>query len=244
VSDVDAPQFVADIYGALVRGMAPDRALEKATLDARRRAGEAQDGLAHPYHWAAWVMSGSLSAISRPLSRFVVVQPTTRVEVAVGPPEPLSVVDGLERTIYTTAGVHGGVEVFGRGQRIVVTLLNRSADPVQLTEVALILVNRRARPAPELRYDKVTLGIPATRGPAPVAERTVRWTDDDQAGARKIVFDGPAPQVVGRWRTTLDVEAAAPGLWEYTVEVAVRDLNGNVVVVPCATHLAVLLRGR
>lgn len=198
VSDADSSLVMAQFYDGLVRGMPPDRAIQQATLHALRRAREAGDGLPHPYHWAAWVMSGSVASTSIPLSRLVVALPATGAEVSVGRPKPFSVVDGLERTIYTTAGERGQVEVFGRGQRLVVTVRNRSADPVQLTEVALVLVGREAAPGPELRYDKLVVGVPATRRPARVLDHHVRWTDEDQPGARRVAFGGPALPLVDR----------------------------------------------
>jgi CHAT domain-containing protein/tetratricopeptide (TPR) repeat protein len=243
VADADSAQVVASLYDSLVHGVPPDQALQHATLQALRRSGEAGHGLPHPYHWAAWVMSGSLASTSVLLSRLSVALPVAGVEVAVGRPKPFSPVEGLERTIYTTAGEHGGLEVFGRGQRIGVTVHNRSPDPAHLVEVALILVSRDAAPGAGLRYDKLAVGVPAIRSPAPVVDRHVRWTDEDQPGTRKVVFDGPPLPVADRCDIVVDVEAAAPGLWEYVVEATIRPPDGDAVAASSVSRLAILLRG-
>lgn len=243
VSDADAAQVIAAFYDGIFHGMPPDEALQQAMLHALRRASEHGDGLPHPYHWAAWVMSGSLASTSMPLLRLVVALRATGPEIIVGPPLPLSVIDGLERTIYTEAGERGGVRVFGRGQRFVVAVHDRSMAPVVLSEVALVLISRDVAPGPRLRYDRLVVGVPATRPPAPVFNRHVRWTAEDRPGARKVVFSEPGRAFVDRCEILVEVEAAASGLWEYVVQATIRDSSGENVTMSCATRLAVLLRG-
>jgi hypothetical protein len=123
-----------------------------------------------------------------------------------------------------------------------VAVLNRSASPVTVTAVTLTLAARNGSPGAELRYDKLTVGVPAIRRPAPVL-RQVRWTDEDEPGARRVAFAGPELPIADRYDLTLDVVAGAPGLWEYTVEATVRDVAGRSTVLSCETRLAVLLRG-
>jgi hypothetical protein len=159
----------------------------------------------------------------------------------------LTVTSGLRRTLYDVAGEVEGTTVFGRGQRLVITLQNQSGSRVDVHRLLLRLVDVKQDTNPRLRYEKLTTSLPHSRLPIEPVE-TIRWSEGDSIGVERPLGEGwirlePAGSPDDTHQLAVSVEAAAPGLWRYVVEAEYAGEDG-MARFTAQPELAVLLRGR
>jgi hypothetical protein len=163
--------------------------------------------------------------------------------------KPFEETRGLERSLYDTAGEVHGTTVYGRGQRLIITIKNETARRVDIARLLLRLIRLDKTPGPRLRYDKLTTSLPHTRLPIEELDEQVRWIDTDDVGSEKTLGEGwirlgPAGSDDDTHQVGVDVEATAPGLWEYVVEAEYDSGLGQRARSTVPQPLSILLRGR
>jgi hypothetical protein len=162
-------------------------------------------------------------------------------------PSRLAVTSGLRRTLYDVAGDVGGSTVFGRCQRLVITLQNQTASRVDVHRLLLRLTEIEKDPSPLLRYDKLVTSHPHARLPIEPVQ-TVRWNEGDSVGEERPLGEGwirlePAGTPEDTHQVAVSVEAESPGLWRYVVEAEYAGEAG-LARSRAQPELTVLLRGR
>jgi hypothetical protein len=150
-------------------------------------------------------------------------------------PRQLSLVDGMWRRTYSTAGMADGEVVFGRGSSLQVALT--SATAVELLSLEVIGARSGDYP-PHLRYDKIQVHVGRSRLPLeqPPHHVLLQEPDTDRRPVPVQGLRGVLPSGTHTW--TLTAEAAVSGLW--TCEIRARLRGGDVT----AGQFLILLRGR
>jgi pimeloyl-ACP methyl ester carboxylesterase len=162
-----------------------------------------------------------------------------------------SVVEGLTKTTYTEAGKINGTTVFGRGQRIRLSIRNLTGEPIDVLRMEVELKDV-AKDAPlTLRYQKLQMRLLHTRLPIEVINAPLIWSESDIKGTKKEMGEGRirlsssgSPDGKDIHQIEVSVEARAPGLWTYRVR-AIIEITGQDLptVNECDVDLAILLRG-
>ena len=149
-------------------------------------------------------------------------------------PRQLSIVDGVWRRTYSTAGQDGGEVVFGRGVRLQVTLTNATAVELLSFEV---IGARSGSYSPHLRYDKIEVNVGGSRLPLEQPPYHVLLQEQD-IDRRPVVVQGLRGVLTpGTHAWTLTVEAAVSGLWTCEIHARLRESEA------AAGPFLILLRG-
>jgi hypothetical protein len=149
-------------------------------------------------------------------------------------PLPLSIVEGLWRRTYSTAGRADGEVVFGRGARLQVALTNATA--VELLSLEMMGARSGEYP-PQLRYDKIEVDVGSSRLPLEQPSHHVLLEEQNIDG-QPVVVPGPRGVLMpGTHTWTLTAVAAVSGLW--TCEIRARLRGGEATAGP----FLILLRG-
>jgi len=133
-------------------------------------------------------------------------------------------VQGNWKNIYTVAGQKDGIPVYGRGQRLFLTLVNDAIIPLDVVSLNVRLLSHDINYPTTLIYSKLMMSIPGTRLPIEETKAPIRWESTDQPGTSKRVGEGiirlsPKGSAEDKHQIKFTVEVASPGLWEYQVEV-------------------------
>ncbi len=132
-------------------------------------------------------------------------------------------IQGNWKNTYTVAGLKDSIPVYGRGQRLFLTLINDSTIPLDVVSLNVRLLSHNINYPPTLKYSKLTLSLPGTRLPIEEIKAPIRWESSDQPGTSKRVGEGiirlsPKGTSEDKHQIKFTVEASSPGLWEYQVE--------------------------
>jgi hypothetical protein len=159
-------------------------------------------------------------------------------------------IDGNTKTLYTDAGEIEGTTVYGRGHKLLITLINQGTSSLTVRSVKLRLVAKEPNFPPALRYDKLQMTVPHTRLPIEAIESPIYLQESDAVESTKEIGDGRiylgsknSPDAAHQ--ITFTTEAKSPGLWTYQLEAEYTDPTTNQrQTVVCQEKLMILLRGR
>lgn len=164
--------------------------------------------------------------------------------------QEFEIVRGSFRTVYTTAGTHNGIVVYGRGQHLLVSLGNTSTLPLDIISVEIVLENYIKDHLPDLIYSALKIAIPNTRLPIESITTPVQWIESDRPGTVKAIGKGrirldAKGQESDIHQIAFTVEAKASGLWIYSLRVRYIEPKTNQSIEQRSSQeFAVLLRGR
>jgi len=155
-------------------------------------------------------------------------------------------VEGGHRWTYAQAGAIEGAPVYGRGVRLVVTLMNQAPEPLEVLGLNVRATFHETYPA-DLRYDKLGAPVPLARLPLAGERGRVRLTEaviepgvTPVRGTRRVL--APCGDAGAEEMVEVTVEAAVSGLWAFTVQAVCTSRQGLFDVEPLEDFL-VLLRG-
>jgi hypothetical protein len=156
------------------------------------------------------------------------------VKIHVDSVRPFSVMRGHAQTIYSIAGEFNGQPVFGRGQRIRLSLQNLSSVPLDVDIVEAVLEERYDDYPIELSYQTTRLVIAHSRLPVEQAP-AIRWMPGDTPGTSREIGEGrirlqPSGSDDSIHQMSFDVEALASGLFRYHIRAALAATNHVTVV--------------
>lgn len=159
-------------------------------------------------------------------------------------------IDGNKKTIYTTAGEFEGKTVYGRGHRILISLINQTSSTLTIYSVRLRIVKKEPDYPKTLRYSKMQMTLPHSRLPIEVIQAPIYIQDIDSVQTIKEIGEGKiylepkdTPEAIHQIVFTTEVKS--PGLWIYQLEVEYLDpIRNDREVQICKESFVILLRGR
>lgn len=151
-----------------------------------------------------------------------------------------------DKSVYTLAGELDGTQVYGRGQRFLLTLINDASVPVDVTSLGLRLISHDIHYPLTLKYSTISMSLPGTRLPVEDIKAPIRWGADDKPGSLKITGQGiirlaPKGLPDDKHQVRFVVEATVPGLWVYQVEATYDEPRTNDKSSRLLTHKCMIL---
>lgn len=161
----------------------------------------------------------------------------------------LQVISGNTKTIYSTAGKQDGTPVYGRGQVVVLSIVNHTSLPVDIFVVRIDILSHEERYNPALKYGKLQMSLPHTRLPIEELKTPVYFDNANSIAANYDLGVGrirleKAGTLEDTHQLRFRVVARTPGLWTYRVvaEYGERRAAGRRAVIH-SEPLKILLRG-